>query len=69
MLGRPLMIEPVLKKACAVSWLICSVFSERTTQSSSATEPMCGKMLVISVPALPHFWNSKEPPRALSTVF
>jgi len=69
MQGRPLMIEPVLKNACAVSWLICSVLSERTTQRSSATLPMCGKMSVISVPLLPQRLNSKEPPRALSTVF
>ena len=69
MLGRPLMIEPVLKKAWAVSWLICSVFSERTTQRSSATEPMCGKMSVSSMPDFPHFLNSKEPPRAFRTVF
>ena len=36
MLGRPEIVEPVFMNVWAGSWLICSVFIERTMQMSSA---------------------------------
>ena len=69
MLGRPLMMEPVFMKKWAGSWLICSVCIERTMQSSSAMEPMWGKISAISWPDWPQRLNSQNGPRALSSVF
>ena len=66
MLGRPLRMEPEFMKACAGSWLICSVTIERMTQMSSAMEPMCGNSSEISVPDCPHFLNFENEPRAIS---
>ena len=65
MLGRPGREVPVLNTVCAGSWLIWSVCIERTTQISSATEAMCGRMLDISVPLLPHFLKECWGPRTL----
>src|SRR5258706_2892007 len=67
--GRPLMLEPELKKAWAGSWLICSVCMERTMQSSSARDWMWGKRSEISAPDWPHFLKAQKGPRAFSTVF
>ena len=57
MLGRPEMDVPVFMNVWAGSWLICSVCMERMMQMSSAILPMCGRMVLISWPDLPHFWK------------
>jgi hypothetical protein len=69
MLGRPFWIAPVFMKAWAGSWLICSVWSERITQISSAIPPMCGKISAISVPQRPRRSNLQNGPNAWSFMF
>ncbi len=54
MLGRPLRIEPEFMKACAGSWLICSVTIERMMQMSSAMPAIWGKRSEISCPDFPY---------------
>ena len=54
MLGRPAMMEPVFMNMCAVSWLICSLHTDRTRHSSSATLPISGNSSQISMPPLPN---------------
>ena len=66
MLGRPEMVVPVFMKVCAGSWLIASVTSERTMQSSSATPPRCGNSSQISWPDRPNFLNGCCGPKHLS---
>ncbi len=67
MLGRPLRIDPLFMKACAGSWLICSVCIERTMAISSAISAMCGKRSEISWPDWPCLWKSTNDPRAFKT--
>ena len=69
MLGRPLMIDPVFMKACAGSWLICSVVIDRTMQILSAIPAMCGNRSEISWPDWPCLWNPQVGPRAVSVMF
>ena len=54
-------------KACAGSWLICSVCIERTMQMSSAIAGDVRERSEISWPESPCLWNSTNGPRALST--
>ena len=44
-----------MKKVTPGAWLTASVFIERTTQSSSAMEPICGNSVLISIPLEPYF--------------
>ncbi len=57
MLGRPEIVVPVFMNVWAGSWLIASVCIERMMQRSSATSARRGKMVEISCPFWPHFWN------------
>ena len=66
MLGRPGMVEPVLKKQCAGSWLIASVVIERMNAMSSATEPMSGNSSQISAPHWPNFLKPHCGPKQFS---
>src|SRR5688500_6758757 len=45
--GRPEIVVPVFMNVCAGSWLIASVFSDRTMHNSSATVFRCGKTELI----------------------
>ncbi len=67
--GRPEMVVPVFMNVWAGSWLIASVVIERMMQSSSATEPMCGKSSQISWPDLPNFLKAHCGPRHLRAAF
>src|SRR5262245_51537486 len=64
--GRAEMVVPVFMKVWAGSWLIASVFIERTIHSSSATEPRCGKISLISWPDSPNLLNGCCGPKQLS---
>ncbi len=67
MLGRPLRIDPLFMKACAGSWLICSVCIDRTMHRSSAIPAMWGNRSEISWPDAPCLANLAIDPRALRT--
>ena len=58
MAGRPAIIEPVFMNVWAGSWLMASVWSERTMHRSSAHfEASSGQITLIDWPDWPHFWN------------
>ncbi len=44
-------------KVMAGSWLIASVWTERTRQMSSRTPAVCGRRELSHVPARPACWN------------
>ena len=50
MLGRPAICEPVWKNVIAGSWLIASVYIERTMQRSSTTLAVCGSSSLTQAP-------------------
>ena len=52
MLGRPAICEPVWKNVIAGSWLIASVWSDLTKQSSSATFAVQGSSSLTQAPRL-----------------
>jgi len=57
MLGRPGTCEPVRKKVTPGAWLTASVFMLRTRQRSSARLPICGSIVLISMPQRPYLVN------------
>jgi len=69
MLGRPLRIDPLFMKACAGSWLICSVIMDRMMAIRSAIVAMLGNRSEIIWPDWPWGWNSQNGPRAMRALF
>ena len=58
-LGRPASCEPVWKNVIAGSWLIASVYIERTMHRSSTILAVCGNRSLTQAPHWPCCWNGK----------
>src|SRR4051812_4270616 len=65
--GRPGCEKPVLKKICAGAWLNWSVFIDLMKQTSSATEPRCGRTSESSAPDWPCLEKLKRGPRTAAS--
>src|SRR6478672_11780149 len=61
MLGRPGTCAPVRKNVTPGAWLTASVFIDRTTQMSSAIDPVCGMRVESSIPDFPYRVNGLIP--------
>ena len=62
MLGRPAICEPLWKNVIAGSWLMASVYIERTMQRSSTTLAVCGSRSLTQVPFAPWRLNPNRDP-------